>query len=136
MNNIVRVIILILFVELVAMTFFVYAEPVTLAWDSNTEPDLGGYNVYTKNHVNEDWRLVTEIYENDLVDPLHPETTIWGLSTSLVYHFVVTAFNDAVESGYSNEVIWEYQPPEPEPEPDKKKKSGGGGGGCFIGSLQ
>lgn len=111
-----------------------FAEPVTLAWNPNEEPEVIGYNVYFKNHINEDYRLATEIFEADFDNPLFPEITFWGLNAALTYYYVATAFDGTNESGHSNEVIWSA--PKAEPKPEKKKSgSGGGGGGCFIGTL-
>ncbi|MHC4640104.1 MAG: hypothetical protein ACYS32_00565 [Planctomycetota bacterium] len=110
---------------------------ITLAWDPNEEPEVIGYNIYFRNHINEDYRFMAEILEQDFDNPLQPTIGIWGLSEILTYHFVATAFSTDEESDYSNSVIWSA-PPEPptEPPPAPAPPAGSGGGGCFISSIQ
>ena len=94
------------------------AAEVTLAWDSNTEPDLAGYYVYYKTGSSgapydgtgaNEGNSPIEVAVADLSDPDNPEYTLTGLSDSETYFFVVTAYDtDGDESGYSNEVS---QPP-------------------------
>jgi hypothetical protein len=110
------------------LAFAAMAADITLAWDPNDEADLKGYNLYFKNHINEDYQLMTEVLEDDLLNPLVPTIQIFGLSDNLVYYFVATAFTDTKESAYSNEVVWEA----PTPEPDD---NGASTGGCFISTL-
>jgi hypothetical protein len=107
-------------------------QSIRLAWDANEEPDVIGYNLYVKNHINADYHMMSEIREQDLFNPLFPETDIWGLDENMVYYFVVTAFTSDQESGHSNEVVWQYVP-KPEPNDDRDKSSGGG---CFISTLK
>ena len=117
------------------LTLSAYAGDITLGWDPNDEPDLKGYNLYFKNHINEDYKPMTEIFENDLENPLAPTVKIFGLNDSQVYYFVATAFDDTLESDYSNEVMWSAPDPEPEPE-DNDDDGSAGGGGCFISTIQ
>lgn len=125
-----KVIGVILLFELIIMAALSHAGDVRLAWDSNSEPEVIGYNIYQRNHINEDYILAGEILEQDFDNPLFPEITIWNLDNTLKYYFVATAFSETEESGYSNEVIWTA------PSPKKDKSSGGGGGGCFINTIQ
>jgi hypothetical protein len=115
------------------LAFAAMAADITLAWDPNDEPDLKGYNIYFKNHVNEDYRLMAELFEDDLLNPLVPTIQIFSLSDSLVYYFVATAFSETLESEHSNEVIWKAPA---KPEPDDNTDNGDGSGGCFISTIQ
>lgn len=121
---------LICLVTYMLLTLTAIAGDVTLGWDPNSEPDLKGYNLYFKNHISEDYRLMSEMFENDLENPLAPTVKIFGLSDSLVYYFVATAFNDTDESDHSNEVIWEA-PAEPDPD----NGDNGDSSGCFISTV-
>ncbi len=122
--------------QLVVMTYFAYAGNIRLGWDANPEPEVIGYNVYVKNHINEDYRLMSEVFEQDLDNPLVPTIGVWGLTDALTYYFVATAFSEADESDHSNEVYWTGPVPDsPTPIPNGDKDSDSGGGGCFIGSL-
>ncbi len=139
-------------VQLIAMTWFAHAGSIRLGWDANSEPEVIGYNIYVKNHINEDYRPMTEIFEQDLDNPLMPTIGVWGLTDTLTYYFVATAFSEDAESAFSNEAIWTGpEPPPDEPPPDelppdepgdgngdvdKDKNSKSGGGGCFISSLR
>jgi hypothetical protein len=76
---------------------YVQADPVTIAWDPNDEPDLKGYKVYygtasgTYDHI-EDVGDVT-IYQTP------------DLAPGYTYYFVVTAYDLALnESAYSDEI--------------------------------
>jgi hypothetical protein len=114
---------------------------VTLAWDSNTGPELKGYSIYcVEDDGSHTW--LGDWDEVELEDPLNPQVTIQGLDPRDFYYFVATAYSDTVESDYSNQacgkllgdkyVDCDYQ--EPEPKPDNG--GGSGGGGCFISALQ
>jgi len=74
---------------------------VKLAWDANTEPDLAGYKLY--------WGVLPGQYSRDkLIDKTSTETTV-GVSLA-TWYFTVKAYNDqAVFSGYSNEVMFKCQ---------------------------
>ena len=96
-----------------------YTTDVTLAWGSNSEPDLGGYFIYYKTGASGTPYNGTGAVEGnspiqvpiaDLDNPAFPEYTIHGLSDTETTYFVLTAYDtDGNESGYSNEVS--YQPP-------------------------
>jgi hypothetical protein len=53
-----------------------YAENLTLAWDPNEEPDLGGYIVYRNiGSPGPPYRYSSHLPEDDLADPLNPTVT-------------------------------------------------------------
>jgi hypothetical protein len=75
------------------------ADPVVLAWNANTEPDLASYKVY--------WGVASRLYQPATMLPLPhaPTATISNLTTGLTYYFAVTAYDaSGNESGFSNEV--------------------------------
>ena len=87
------------------------ADDVTLAWDANPEPYPDGYMLYYKTgsccapydgvHPT-DPTLDSPIDVGDIT-----QYTIYGLSNTETYYFVVTAYDtDHNESGYSNEVSY------------------------------
>jgi hypothetical protein len=94
------------------------AADVTLAWRSNSEPDLCGYYIYYKTGSSGAPYSGTGSVEGnspiqvplaDLYNPAYPEYTVHGLSDTETICFVLTAYDtDGNESGYSNEVC--YQP--------------------------
>ena len=59
------------------------------------------------------------------------EFTLRALSDDEDYYFVVTAYRDGLESGYSNEVTTARTVTIA-----SSGGAGGGGGGCFISALQ
>jgi hypothetical protein len=97
------------------------AHQVTLAWDSNTDPDLAGYIAY--------WGTSSRNYPY-LTDVGNNTThTITGLEKGQVYYFALTAYDsDYNESGYSDEVVYSGSAPNTGGTVDEN----GGGGGCFI----
>ncbi len=105
---------------------------ITLAWDVHADPNVIGYNLYTKNHINEYYRFYSEIVEIDLPDWLNPSVKIFSLDRNLAHYFTLTAFTETNESGFSNEVIYVdgivNNDPIDLPTPHKS----GGGGSCFI----
>ncbi len=114
------------------------AADVTLAWDANPpEDNVGGYNLYyykTGSPENPDPCEDAHQGPSPIVLPLEvlgnpesPEYTLIGLRDDEVYHFVVTAYNNAGESNPSNEE--NLYPNEEEP---PTKVIGEEGGGCFI----
>jgi chitinase len=96
-----------------------YTTDVTLAWSSNSEPDLGGYFIYYKTGssgapyngtVAVEGSSPIQVPLSELDNPAYPEYTIHGLSDTETTYFVLTAYDtDGNESGYSNEVS--YHPP-------------------------
>lgn len=87
------------------------ALELTLAWDANTEENLGGYKIYYKEGAaGEPYDGTGATEGNSPIDVGNvTEFTLRGLSdsTSTTYRFVVTAYNTddpVLESGYSNMV--------------------------------
>jgi hypothetical protein len=124
------------------------AAKVTLGWDSNPEPDLEGYVIYhNESSPGPPYDRATDLPEDDLADPLHPEVTLTGLKPDQEYYIALTAYNtEGVESGFSNDVCVQVinNTAEPcvasiSPAPSNSSSSGGGGGSsggssdsCFI----
>ena len=75
------------------------AADITLAWDHNSETDLGGYKLYLGNSPRNypqviDLGLTTQFTISDLID-------------GVVYFFTLTAYNQkGFESSFSNEVSY------------------------------
>jgi uncharacterized repeat protein (TIGR02543 family) len=70
---------------------------ITLAWDANTEPDLGGYRVY--------YGTTSNSYGTPVTLGKVTTYTIPGLNAGQTYYMSVTAFDTATnESVHSNEV--------------------------------
>ena len=73
------------------------AANVTLAWDSNAEPDLAGYNVY--------YGTTSRNYPNSVDVGLVNSHEVTGLVPGQTYYFAVTAYDSqGNESAYSNEI--------------------------------
>jgi hypothetical protein len=70
---------------------------VTLVWNRNPEPDIGGYNVYY-GRISGDYSRLETVTK--------PTATI-GVRGSKTVYFAVTAYNTSgVESSLSEEVHW------------------------------
>ena len=70
---------------------------ITLAWDSNSEPDVAGYKLYLGNSSHN----YTQVVDLGMTD----QYTIRDLIEGTVYFFALTAYNqNGLESGFSNEV--------------------------------
>ncbi len=81
---------------------------VTLAWDPNSEPDLGGYFLY--------YGPSSRTYDQKIDVSTNTTATVSNLQAGATYYFAVTAYNtSALESHYSNEVSYSVpvtnQPP-------------------------
>ena len=61
------------------------AEPITLAWSANTEPDIASYKVY--------WGTSPGSHPNSQNVGNVTSVTIGGLDPNLNYYFVVTAID-------------------------------------------
>lgn len=73
------------------------AEQVSLAWDANTEPDLGGYKLY--------YGTASRAYAQVINVGQSTQVTVTNLSRGETYFFAVTAFNlQGAESDFSNEI--------------------------------
>lgn len=89
--------ILSLFFLLIALAVQARAEQVSLAWDANTEPDLGGYKLY--------YGSATQAYSNVINMGKNTQVTVNNLSQGVTYFFAVTAYSmQGAESEYSNEI--------------------------------
>ncbi len=70
---------------------------ITLTWDSNTDPDLGGYKVY--------YGTAPGAYTHSTDVGNVTTFTLTGLTKGQIYFIVATAYDASQnESGYSNEV--------------------------------
>ena len=76
----------------------VNSAPVTLAWDDNSEPDLGGYKLHF-GQVSGNYATTIDVGKNT-------RYTIFDLHDDKTYYFAVTAYDKTgtMESGYSAEV--------------------------------
>lgn len=85
------------FFLLLALAGQARAEQVTLAWDANTEPDLGGYKLY--------YGTAAQAYSQVINVGKNTQVTVSNLSQGITYFFAVTAYNlQGAESDYSNEI--------------------------------
>ena len=99
------------------------AVQITLAWDSNDEPDLAGYIVYYGKH--------SRSYDYDVDVGDYSSVTISGLIEDVTYYFAVTAYDEeGNESDFSTEIS--YPVTSSSGTTDGSSGGGGGGGGCFI----
>ncbi len=98
-----------------------WAKDITLEWDPNTEPDLGGYIVH--------YGTESGAYDHSLDVGNFTSAVISGLDPDLEYYFAVSAYNiDGEVSEFSNEVTTDLTPSAQY----QSSGGGGGGGGCFI----
>ena len=75
------------------------AQSITLQWDSNTEPDLAGYNIYRSTSSGAGYIQLNP----SLTSATSFEDT--AVETGSVYYYVVTAVNTSqMESSFSNEI--------------------------------
>ena len=78
------------------------SEPVTLAWDANTEPDLAGYIV--------EYGTASQQYTQSLSLGKVTQVTVTGLLADTTYYFVVRAYNNVgAVSSPSNEIVYRTQ---------------------------
>ena len=85
------------FFLLLALAGQARAEQVSLAWDANTEPDLGGYKLY--------YGTAAQAYSQVINVGKNTQVTVSNLSQGVTYFFAVTAYNlQGAESDYSNEI--------------------------------
>ena len=84
---------------------YAHAYDITLAWDPNTEPELAGYILYTRENEPESNFHQVDYYSLDEIDPNNPQGSVNELENSKTYFFAVTAINnDGLESNFSNQV--------------------------------
>jgi hypothetical protein len=82
---------------LIALAAQARAEQVSLAWDANLEPDLGGYKLY--------YGTASQAYTQVIDVGKNTQVTVSNLSQGTTYFFAVTAYNlQGAESDYSNEI--------------------------------
>lgn len=77
-----------------------------LVWNANTEPDISGYRRYqgTNPRTYSQWEYLGNTTTNKIPDLTHGQ----------IWYFAVTALNfSGLESDFSNEVAYEFPPPEP-----------------------
>ena len=117
------------------------AAQVTIAWDSNSEPDLEGYVIYRNaESPGPPYGYSFTLPEDDLTDPLHPMVTLTGLNEDQENHIALTAYDtDGLESSFSNAVCVEVVGGSVgvcanSSNPGSSSSGGGGGssGACFI----
>ncbi len=108
-----------------------FSADVTLAWNSNSDPNLDGYRIFHRQKGD------TYNYDHPAWAGNHTETscTIYGLDDNTTYYFVARAVDvEGNESVDSNEVC--YDPTESDLPNTGASANGsgtsGGGGGCFI----
>ena len=92
-----------------------WATTVTVEWNQNTEPDLGGYKLYYGKTSRAQGPYAETVVIND------KNTTDWSLTlTPDTYYFGLTAFDlNGNESGFSNEVSATIPSSEPPGKPGK-----------------
>jgi hypothetical protein len=101
---------------------FVCADRITLAWDSNVEPDVAGYIVY--------YGTQSGYYDFDVDVGDYDSITISGLVEDVMYYFAVSAYDtEGNESDFSAEITY---PNSVSPPSSSGGTGGGGSGGCFI----
>jgi hypothetical protein len=94
---------ILIIIPVILMLFLIapcaHSAQVTLAWDSNKEPNVSGYMIY--------YGKVSRNYTH-IVDPGNDtQHTIADLDDGARYYFAVTALNeDGFESDYSEELAW------------------------------
>ncbi len=77
----------------------VFARQVTLAWNANPEPILGGYRLYY-GQTSRNYTVVEDVGNQTTY-------TLFGLADDRPYYFAVTAYDSTnrIESAFSNEVF-------------------------------
>ena len=111
-----------------------YAKDITLTWDIDNTVD--GYELYYKAGSSGPPYNGTGAAEGD--SPVNvgwvSEFTLRALSDDDDYYFVVTAYTQDGESGYSNEVTTARSVAVATS--SAVAGGGGGGGGCFISTIR
>jgi hypothetical protein len=123
---------------------FALAADITLAWNPNNEPILGGYLMYYGAYSGGPYDGKTASAEespidvplSSLADPRAPRLTIRGLADG-TYYFTATAYDtQGYESNFSNEVAARIVDGRVTVVTISDSSGGGGGGGCFISATQ
>ncbi len=97
------------------LTSSAFAKEVTLSWDASPTAGVTGYNVY---YDCDDENAPFDGIEADLPSPIDAGDvltyTVTGLPDELGCYFTTTAYNEILESTYSNIVYSQgFAPPEP-----------------------
>jgi uncharacterized protein DUF4082 len=84
-----------------------WAGNITLAWDANTESNLGGYRLF--------WGKASRSYSNNLDVGNVTWYTLTLPDDGTTTYFAITAYSSdrMIESGYSNEVVRVFYPAPP-----------------------
>jgi hypothetical protein len=105
-----------------------HAGEVTVAWDSNPEPEVAGYKIYYGTHSGS--------YTSSVDAGNTTNILLSGLQDGATYFFAAVAYDASNnESGYSNEITYAVPAaasPPPASPPVVGEASSGGGGACFI----
>jgi hypothetical protein len=111
--------VLLLFIMFISLANVAHCLDLSFAWDANTEPDLAGYRVFSRQEgQNYD-------YNNPVWETIDTNCTIYDLDDNTTYYFVSRAYDIYDnESENSVELLYESRV--------MTSSSGGGGGGCFI----
>jgi hypothetical protein len=100
MNRASIVTFLLFFFSILSFPPFAHAAQATLAWDAGTDPSVAGYKVYYGTS-SRNYQVVIDAGKNT-------GCTIPNLQNGSTYYFAVTGYsNSGVESGYSNEVLYD-----------------------------
>ena len=118
------------------------AWDVTIAWDRNTEPDLGGYTIYYAKHSpGPPYDFIGDLPLSSFPNSIHPSTQVTNLENGVEYFFAVTAYDtDGNESTFSSYLCAWYDGQTiidctPAPASSFSNSSGSGSSGCFIQSA-
>jgi len=96
----------------------IYGAEITLAWDTNTEPDLAGYNIY--------YGTASGDYSESIDVGDVTEVTLTGFDDGGTYYFAATAYDeDDNESAYSEELIHTFSSGKPKPPPEQDSDGDG-----------
>ena len=123
---------------------FALAADITLAWNPNNEPILGGYlmhyGAYSGGPYDGEAALdgpsPINVPLDSLTDPRAPRLTVRGLADG-TYYFTATAYDtQGYESNFSNEVAARIVDGRVTVVTISESSGGGGGGGCFISATQ
>lgn len=101
---------LLVWLVVIGLCLTAQAMDVKLACNPNTESDLAGYRIYWSQTSGSYSPAQMRQFTLAQITPATPQFTITGLSESVRWYFVATAYDtENLESGYSNEVsvLWD-----------------------------
>ena len=87
MKRLCHAILTVLIFSLVAA--YAHAYDITLAWDPNTELELAGYILYTRENEPESNFHQVDYYSLDEIDPNNPQGSVNELESSKTYFFAI-----------------------------------------------